>query len=407
MTTPTLPPSPKPQTPTLLARLTSPLAGACLFVFMLLGLITTIYSLATGKLELFAKPPTLPSFIDGQVTQGIADSLAQAPVPSESARLERGVSWLAIGDLGPRVREGCPNWLFLSDELVTHPHAAENASARLQTVQQVQARLARQGAKLLVVVIPDKSRIERAQLCTLHRPEAFEHRLSDWVTQLSTAGVNVLDLTPTLATMSHTPFLRTDTHWNEHGANAAAVDVARRIDTLGVPVTPKQTYAVTSVESVRPGDLVRLAGIDWLPASVQPAVETTQISTFKAVSSPAPEALVSQTANAVGGQTAGAPAAPAVDTGDDLFGDADLPTVALIGTSFSRTSNFVPFLENALNTRLVNFSRDGGDFTGGARAYFNSPTFKETPPKLVIWEIPERVLQMPRKADDIGWAGIK
>jgi alginate O-acetyltransferase complex protein AlgJ len=78
---------------------------------------------------------------------------------------------------------------------------------------------------------------------------------------------------------------------------------------------------------------------------------------------------------------------------DDLFGDADLPNVVVIGTSFSRTSNFVPFIEKELKAKVANLARSGGDFSGAMNAYLSSVAFKKTPPKLVIWEIPERVLQ--------------
>ena len=85
---------------------------------------------------------------------------------------------------------------------------------------------------------------------------------------------------------------------------------------------------------------------------------------------------------------------------DDLFGDANLPNIALIGTSFSRTSEFTPYLEMQLNTKIGNFALDGGDFAGSANAYFASPAFKDTPPKLIIWEIPERVIEMDRNHDE-------
>ena len=75
--------------------------------------------------------------------------------------------------------------------------------------------------------------------------------------------------------------------------------------------------------------------------------------------------------------------------------------VALIGTSFSRNSNFVPFLEQALGASLGNFAKDGGEFSGAAKDYFASPAFRETPPQLLIWEIPERDLQSPYR-DDIA-----
>ena len=80
-----------------------------------------------------------------------------------------------------------------------------------------------------------------------------------------------------------------------------------------------------------------------------------------------------------------------------------MPGIAVIGTSFSRNSNFIPFLEAALGTRVVNVARDGGEFAGAANAYFGSATFRDTPPKLVIWEIPERSLQRPLAGEPTAW----
>lgn len=393
MTQMPLPPPPQTQPVTWLARLTSPIAGVCLSAFMLLGMVTTIYSVATGKLDLLPKPPTWASFLDGRVTLGIADALANAPVPRESATLERGLSWMAIGDLGARVRQGCNNWLFLSDELRPHASAEANAKARIQDVLRVQKQLAAQSASLLVVVIPDKSRMESAHLCGLYRPAAFNSRLADWVGMLTSAGVDVMNLQTALI---ETPpaelredngpgaFYRTDTHWNERGARSAAQAIASKVVSLGITPIPSVHYRLQpQLAEPRPGDLVRLAGIDKLPLSRQPRTDLQQPTLF--ITKEAPEG------------------AGAAQTEEDLFGDAKTPNIAVIGTSYSRTSNFVPWLQAALNTRLVNAALDGGDFSGSARQYFQSSAFKETPPALVIWEIPERVLQMPRAGDDIGW----
>ena len=84
---------------------------------------------------------------------------------------------------------------------------------------------------------------------------------------------------------------------------------------------------------------------------------------------------------------------PSDDDLDDLFGDSALPNVALIGTSFSHNSGFAGYLQLALGAPVGNFAKEGGEFSGAAKAYFASPAFLETPPKLLIWEIPERDLQ--------------
>lgn len=417
MTQTHLPPPPPTQPVTWLARLTGPVAGACLSSFMLVGLVTTVYSVATGKLDLLPKAPTWASFLDGRVTQGIADALAGAPVPRESARIERGFSWMAIGDLGPRVREGCQGWLFLADEFKPHPNAEANAQSRLQELVRAKERLASQGARLLVAVVPDKSRMEAANLCGLYRPAVFDTRLKGWTDALAAAGVDVLDLQPAM-TRTAAPtegeddgpgaFLRTDTHWNERGARSAAQAVAQKVQAMGVNPSPTQQYLTTQQKpTARAGDLVRLAGIDSLPVSRQPQADIQRATTFAATDGfdgidkavGATQANGSAATVAPGNQAASASSAP---TEEDLFGDAKAPNIAVIGTSFSRTSSFVPFLQAALNTTVVNAAMDGGDFSGAARQYFQGPTFKETPPALVIWEIPERVLQQPRRQDDIG-----
>ncbi|MDR6357695.1 alginate O-acetyltransferase complex protein AlgJ [Pseudomonas psychrotolerans] len=291
-------------------------------------------------------------------------------MPEAAARLERGLSWLLFGDTGPRVRQGCPGWLFLAEELEVHRQAAANARARAQTVIELQRALAARHVRLLVAVVPDKSRIAADQLCGLRRPAAFANRIGDWTRLLSAAGVPVVDLTPVLTPLGSGAFLRTDTHWNEAGADAAARALAARIQSLPFQATPAREFTRTPLPlAPRPGDLVRLAGLDWLPPRQQP---TPEILALTQVDSHA-----------------------AAAASDDLFGDGDLPNLALIGTSFSRNSNFLPFLEQALGASVGRFAKDGGHFAGAARDYFASKAFRQTPPQLLVWEIPERDLQSP------------
>jgi alginate O-acetyltransferase complex protein AlgJ len=57
-------------------------------------------------------------------------------------------------------------------------------------------------------------------------------------------------------------------------------------------------------------------------------------------------------------------------------------------------------LEQHLGLAVANLAKDGGDFAGAAKEYLTGATFHDNPPKLVIWEIPERVIEMPLKADE-------
>jgi alginate O-acetyltransferase complex protein AlgJ len=392
MTKPYIPPESGLKPITERDRKASPLAGACFALFIVFGLFSTIYATSFGKLNLFPNGLSWSPFLKGDVSQAFALALADAPVPANAARLERGISWVVAGDLGPRVRRGASGWLFLGDELTVHDQPQNNAAQRKADVLKVQKILSAKGIKLLVAVVPDKSRIEASQLGMLHRPSRYEPRARQWVGELKLAGVDVLDLTDTLTSFKQkhgAAFLKSDSHWTEQGAEAAAEAVSAEVKRLKIVATPAQALAIDQrTESKRAGDLIRLAGADWLFDSLQPQPDVVQETSFK----------VDKRVNIAAG-SASAPTASAQT--DDLFGDEDLPNVVVIGTSFSRTSNFVPFIEKELNAKVANLARSGGDFSGAMNAYLSSVAFKKTPPKLVIWEIPERVLQQKVAKDSI------
>lgn len=351
----------------------SRVAGVVLLIFFLGGFSSLCWTFFSGKIQLLPSPVSWDEVRHGAVTQRLGKELAVMPIAEHAARLERAASWLLIADPGSRVRQGCPGWLFLAAELQLRPHAESNAQARAAKVLELREQLQQRGIELLVMVVPDKSRIAASELCGVSRSPQLAARQQLWLASLQAKGVPVLDLLPSLQPLASGAFLRTDTHWNEAGASAAAAALAARIQALGIKPEPLQSYQTSLSEpQARPGDLVRLAGLDWLPASLQPAGEQTRNSSFSAV----------------------AAASESVDE-DDLFGDSQLPNIALIGTSFSRNSNFVGFLQRDLGASVGNFALDGGEFSGAAKAYFNSQAFKQTPPKLIVWEIPERDLQAP------------
>lgn len=379
MTKPTQSPSTAPTPPSELALRVSPLAGVTFSLFIAAAFASCAWLMIKGPIEFVPKVVTQDMLLHGDLTHRFAKTLSDAVIPKRAADLERGASWLAFGDLGPRVREGCADWLFLTDELRLNRNAPLNARAKAQAVIDLQHSLASRGIQLVVAVVPDKSRIAAAQLCSLTRPASLAPRIGDWLTMLQGAGVPAVDLTPTLQPLGESAYLRTDTHWSETGAKAAAGRVAQAISALQFSATPHKAFDLTAQASaVRPGDLVRLAGIDWLPVSWQPKPEYIAATQIK------------ERMEATGG----------ADDLDDLFGDNNLPNTALIGTSFSRNSNFVGFLEAALGAPVGNFAKDGGEFSGAAKGYLESPAFTQTPPKLVVWEIPERDLQTPY-ADDV------
>ncbi|WP_144111266.1 alginate O-acetyltransferase AlgX-related protein [Paraburkholderia sp. BCC1886] len=366
-------PKPLPQRP---ATRAGKIAAVVLMVFLIAGFVSNVRFATTAE-SLLPHAVTRAGVLDGTVSSALAERMGDTPIAADAARVQRALGWVTLHDLGPRVRQGCPGWLFLHDELNVYADADRHLAMRAVTVETVQRELARRGIALLVVVVPDKSRIESQRLCGLQRPASLNARLGQWTARLTAGGVPVVDVSAALRGVAGDPFFRTDTHWSEDGAGAAARAVAQRIRTMGIAFgSSKPGYRVVDLPAARrPGDLVRLAGLEELPPSWQPTPEVVTRRDY-------------------------VHEAQAAASADDLFGDADLPDIAAIGTSYSTTSDFVPQLALALGTGIGNFARDGGKFGGSARAYFASAAFAQTPPKLIVWELDERDLQAPLEADD-------
>jgi alginate O-acetyltransferase complex protein AlgJ len=81
----------------------------------------------------------------------------------------------------------------------------------------------------------------------------------------------------------------------------------------------------------------------------------------------------------------------ATDAGGSLLGDFEIPAT-LVGTSYSMRANFHGFLQEALGARVLNAAKDGSGFYQSANDYFANEAFRTSPPRVVIWEIPERAL---------------
>ncbi|MCP3716631.1 cell division protein FtsQ [Paraburkholderia sp. CNPSo 3281] len=369
---------PKPLPP-LPATRAGKVVAVMLMGFLFAGLFFNI-RFASTTASLLPHAVTRAGMLSGTVSKELASRMADTQIAADAARMQRALGWLTLGDLGPRVRQGCPGWLFLRDELNVYADGDRHLAARAETVAAVQRELASHGIALLVAVVPDKSRIEPQHLCGLYRPASLSARLSDWTARLAAVGVPVVDLGPALRGVPGDAFFRTDTHWTQDGAGAAARAVAQRIRAMDEPpgssVSSQPGYRVADkLPARRPGDLVRLAGLDALPVSWQPRAEIVTARAYLHV-------------------------AQAAASADDLFGDADLPGIAVIGTSYSTTSDFVPQLALALGKGVGNFAREGARFGGAARAYFASAAYAQTPPKLVVWELDERDLQAPLEAED-------
>ncbi len=325
---------------------------------------------------------TLPKFASGEATRQFSKKINQDFIFSQQLHdIERTATWLITDDFGAGVRQGCPGWLFLTDELVSYAGADASAQLRTGIVQQLRQQLALQNIHLVVAVVPDKSRIESGHLCHVQRPAGFQSRVQHWVQPL---GESALDLTAGLQNANEALYYRTDSHWNEQGAALSAHQIASRVRALQwmpeTTVFSPIAHQVASQIAERPGDLLHLASLDKLPLWLGPKPEMARSSQWRVAASSSASAA------------------------DDLFGDDALPKIILVGTSFSLRANFANYLQRELAVPIANVAKDGGGFDGAMRVYLNSATFKQTPPALILWEIPERVLQGPVSKEEQSWS---
>lgn len=387
------------------------LQGWAMLAVLVTGFGLGVATLATpGPMRRIAETLTPRAFLGGETASAVNYAMAHdLPVGNALSALGGILRWRVFGSGGPQVTVGCNDWLFLTEELRPWPGSEASMQARAQAVHAVEKGLADQGIALQVVFVPDKRRVAElaskqltADMVTsiLARAAAKSPSLEATAFSIGPAGhpgrsewcgvpyaeqsetryaafLRLLGATPVIDLLKaydgvRTPlYYRTDTHWNQDGAAlAAAVTAATTTAELG---RERPFHTDYGPEADRPGDLLRLMSLENVP-------DTHPIKLRPLPDREAP-AITTETN-------------PPAETGG-LLDDAPVPEIVLIGSSYSVNANFVGALEQAFSAPVAQFAKAGGAFWLAARDYFRSPAFRETPPKLVIWEIPERVVNQP------------
>lgn len=317
----------------------------------------------------------LMAFLKGDTTAAVSRKLEQQlPLRTRFIGLANSLRYLVFRGGGDEVKVGSSGWLYLTEEYRAGRDDAENLRTRVKLLSNANTLLREQGVALLVVPVPDKSRMQSSTVPALFGDNPHDSRYDDALNGLRAADVPVVDLREALALDNHvagSTYYRTDTHWNQTGAKAAAAVVAKQAGALGSCSAPT-TYRTTAAgrDASRPGDLIRMMGLDsvgnlWRPAPDRERAETTA---------------------AVATESAG--------LGNSLFGDVAVDYV-LTGTSFSLRGNFHGALQQALACTVLNVAQDGAGFLDSTRSYLRDDAFKGSKPKVLIWEIPERFLTLP------------
>lgn len=259
--------------------------------------------------------------------------------------------------------EGTDGWLFRSEaELEWIEPADDTIWPQLRRLADT---LKARGTQVVMYPQPPRGLIEANNL----NPEdlkqfdidLLQKRYSELVAKLRGLGFIVVDASVFSRHSGDPYFFKRDGHWSPAGAREAAEVIAKQIKETGFELPPvafqTKQIGVGGARGTLSFVINSLCGLKY-PMEFKPAFRTT------------------------------APAS------DDLFGDAEAPQAALIGTSFSATPNynFYGFLREYLQADVLQAAFPGGGFDGSLTQFLASDLFQKSPPKVLIWEFPYQQL---------------
>lgn len=323
-------------------------------------------------------PSSVESIRSGEATDQFSKYLDKhLPLREQLIATANAGRYVFTRGAGEQVRLGKNEWLFSVEELQFFPAAQANMTHRLDMASHLARQLAAQQVNLLVVLVPDKARVYADQLSDGAYPAWNADRYARVLKGLQSRQIAVLDVWQAFEqakpqAQSQPLYYRTDTHWNQAGAALTSQAVARRVRSGAAPDWPVTQFVSDSQAPAteRVGDLLNMMGLAHVSNWLRPDPDT--------------EATVTTRKQQGAGGSGGA----------GLFGDVNVPVV-LAGTSYSMRANFHGYLQAALEAEVLNVAKDGGGFLQSIQAYLNDDAFKASPPKLLIWEIPERMFDQP------------
>ncbi|MFB9993242.1 hypothetical protein ACFFLM_14815 [Deinococcus oregonensis] len=290
---------------------------------------------------------------------------AKVPWRDPSVNLWGSMNYRLFAEARDGALVGKEGWLFTSEEYQTAAGDEAEIAAKVKYISEVRDELAKDGAKLVVVLIPAKARVYSEDL-SAQVPAQKAPVYASFRQSLTTAGIISPDLLASFQAekqkSSRDLFFRTDTHWTPEGAKVAAQTVALAVQELAPDLPPAEYAVQIKPATERRGDLLR-----YVPGPAPDQVrEGEYIRTDEG--------------------------------GGGLLGDETL-AVTLVGTSYSADSkdnvwHFDDALSQALKTEVLNAAQEGKGPIVPMREYLKSEDRKNNPPRIVIWEIPERFLRV-------------
>jgi alginate O-acetyltransferase complex protein AlgJ len=269
--------------------------------------------------------------------------------------------YLGLNEVRRGAVAGQAGWLFTAEEARALPDEAA-VQAAVDRIAAVRAKLARLGTDLVLVPLPAKIDIAAAFAPDQAMATDMAALHARFVARSRQSGITTIDPRPTLLAQGAQAFLATDTHWTPLGARVTARTVAKDL-----PQGPLIYATGPPSRKILTGDLIRYVTTDDLAPQIGLMSETVIIAPLTATG-------------------------PAVD----IFATAPADIV-LIGTSYSANADwgFADALMQSLGRDVINLASSGQGPLVPMQSYLDSPEARDTPAKLVIWEVPVRYLTDP------------
>lgn len=316
----------------------------------------------------------LAPYEDGETQAKLQDEFAQAYIFRDlSISLWRAFEYEVFAEGTRAVLVGRDGWLFSTEEFqVPHDHDAilkERITLTAKLVKQLEA----QGISVVVALLPDKARVMREKV-PVKRSEFLTSRYAKAQQSLVKLGVETPNLLPVFeaAEGNEELFFKSDTHWTPHGARAVAGALASNFQG---PISSDFSFSRQSSESRQPivGDLVKFVSTSPMRELIGPSDEMVSLT------------------SAVSNQGI-----------SSLLGDAPNPEGRLVGTSFSaiETWGFLDELKLAYQRDFLNFAEMGNGPFEPMQKLIESLKNDPQPPRIVVWELPERYLSITPKGGE-------
>jgi len=272
---------------------------------------------------------------------------------------------------------GKNGWLFYRYEAVDGNVTAD-ARTTLQLIARLSRVLAANDVAVMVTLVPVKMRVYAKHLpADFPISQYMKGQYQQFAQGFRAQKIPFADLDTAFLESpkrdSDTPlFLRLDTHWSPTGTMVAAEAIKAAIDADPalspiVASIPAAKYRLREAPA-KPSPAIDL--VAQLPASA-PKFEREVLRTF----------VVDREKAAAGG----------------LLDDAAGPAITLLGSSYSSDwTTFPSALRHALQRDVLSIAvpANQGSWVG-METYLRDDSFQKQPPKLIVWELPERDMHAP------------